>query len=171
MRSERNGNSPDTQDERQLVVFGLGEEDYGVDISLVREIIAMQKITKLPQAIKSVEGIINLRGNIIPVVDLRKRFELPSTDYTSKTRIIVVEIDGETVGLIVDCVLEVIRVPATSIEPPESIVVNLDENLVEGIAKLDDRLIILLDVSKVLSLAPGERVRLDEARDVEISAE
>ena len=144
------------QDERQLVVFDLSTESYGVDIGAVREIIRLQEITKVPRTPEFVEGVINLRGGVIPVIDLRKRFELPVADETSDNRIVVVDIGGQNIGVVVDAVTEVLRVSADSIEPPSSVITTSESEYLLGIAKLDDRLIILLDLNQVLSEADQE---------------
>src|SRR5947207_14366443 len=105
-------------EERQLVVFQLGAELYGVEISRVHEIIRLQTVTKVPRAPSFVEGVINLRGKVIPVVDLRRRFGLPTADHTRASRIVVVELGDQVVGIIVDGVSEVLRVNTSTIEPP-----------------------------------------------------
>ncbi len=136
--------------EEQLVVFALGEEVYGVDIARVQEIIRLPAITRVPRTPDYIEGVINLRGKITPVMDLRKRFELPVSDLSRETRIMVVEIGGQMVGLIVDGVSEVLRVPAEAIEPPSALVTTVDSAYLRAIAKLDSRLIILLDLDRIL---------------------
>lgn len=137
--------------EEQLVAFQLDKEIYGVDIATVHEIIRMQEITRIPRAPSFIEGVINLRGKVIPVLDLRKRFNLPNGQYTDKTRIVVVEIPPHTVGLIVDAVSEVLRLPVEAIEPPSPVIANVDVEYLRGVGKLADRLIILLDLEKVLT--------------------
>ena len=139
------------QNELQLVVFDLTDEGYGVDISAVREIICLQEITQVPRTPEFVEGVINLRGKVIPVIDLRKRFGLTVEDESQDNRIVVVDIGGQDIGVIVDAVAEVLRIPANSVEPPASVITTADSDYLLGIAKLDSRLIILLDLRKVLS--------------------
>lgn len=141
-----------TAGEMQLVVFDLASEFYGVDIGDVREIIRMQAITRVPGAPPYVEGIINLRGQVIPVVDLRKRLDLKVSEQTVDSRIVWVTINEQDVGVIVDAVTEVLRIPVSSIEPPSSMVSNVDSDYLRGIAKLESRLIILLDLGKVLTM-------------------
>lgn len=138
--------------ENQLVVFHVADELYAVDIAAVEGIIKMQPITNVPHAPKFVEGVTNLRGTVLPVVDMRQRFGLALMEETKDTRIIVVEMNGLTVGMIVDAVNEVLRVPAEDIEPPSPMVTTVDSTFITGIAKVDDRLIILLDLAKVLTL-------------------
>lgn len=146
-------------DERQLVVFQLGAEFYGVDIARVHEIIRLQSITRVPRSPSFVEGVINLRGRVIPVVDLRCRFGLPTTEHTRASRIVVVEIADQVVGVIVDEVSEVLRVSAATIEPPSPVVTGVEADYIHAIAKLSDRLVILLDLDRVL--ARDERRALD----------
>ncbi len=144
------------QAEEQLVVFGLTQELYGVDIGRVQEIIRMQTITEVPRAPEFVEGVINLRGGIIPVIDLRKRFGMSHDDHDKETRIVVVEMGGQRVGLVVDRVSEVLRVPTANIEPPSALVTTVESAYLRAIAKLEDRLIILLDLDRVLRMDEQE---------------
>ncbi len=148
----------DTSTEMQLVVFDLASEYYGVDIGDVREIIRMQTVTRVPGAPPYVEGIINLRGKVIPVIDLRKRLELVVGEQTNESRIVWVTINEQDVGVIVDAVTEVLRIPISSIEPPSSMVSSVDSDYLRGIAKLDSRLIILLDLGKVLAMMDGQLI-------------
>lgn len=137
--------------EEQLVVFQLGDETYGIEISAVHEIIRMQSITKVPRTPEFVEGVINLRGRIVPVIDLHKRFNLPLEEETAHSRIIVVEVKGVTVGMIVDSVSEVLRLPQANIDPPPpAITGGIETEYLRGIGKWEERLIILLDLDKVL---------------------
>jgi purine-binding chemotaxis protein CheW len=137
--------------EHQLVVFDLANEQYGVDIAAVEGIIKMQAITVVPRAPEFVEGVTNLRGKVLPVIDLRKRFGLPRGETSKDMRIVVVEMGGATVGIVVDGVSEVLRVNAEAIEPPSPIVTTVDSAFIRGIAKVSERLVILLDLGKVLS--------------------
>jgi len=137
--------------ERQLVVFELAREVYGVSIGTVREIIRMQDITHVPNAPEFVEGVINLRSRVIPIVDLRKRFGVTVKEITPETRIVVVDIKGEDIGVMVDGVREVLRVSESAIEPASSIVTTLDSYYIQGIANLGGRLLILLDLDKVFA--------------------
>jgi purine-binding chemotaxis protein CheW len=154
--------------ESQLVVFNLANEDYGVDIAAVDGIVKMQPITTVPRAPSFVEGVTNLRGEVMPVIDLRKRFGLPPGETTKETRIVNVEMDGIKVGMVVDAVSEVLRVPEEAIEPPSPIIIAGDgdaaaatggrNTFITGIAKVGERLIILLDLAKVLN--PTEQADL-----------
>jgi purine-binding chemotaxis protein CheW len=132
--------------ELQIVVFELGDERYGLDIATVYEIIRHQPITAVPQAPAFVEGVINLRGRIIPVVDLRDRFGMVRGALTRASRIVVAEAAGTRVGLVVDGVSEVLMVPADAIEPTPEVAAGIDASYLRGIAKLGERLIILLEL-------------------------
>jgi purine-binding chemotaxis protein CheW len=135
-----------------LVVFALGDEQYGLDIDAVDSIIRLQPVTAVPRAPGFVEGLTNLRGTVLPVVDLHKRFGLPARDTTKDTRIIVAEAAGNKVGMRVDAVLEVRRVPQAAVEPPSPLVATVDSAFVTGVAKVEeDRLVILLDLERVLA--------------------
>lgn len=136
----------------QLVSFNLGPEEFGVDIGMVQEIVRMPEITRVPRTPAFVEGVVNLRGKIIPVVDLRKRFRLPVTENTKSTRIIIVTMNQRTVGMIVDGVSEVRRISSDSVDPtPEMVASVIDASYLKGIAKLEGRLLILLDLNLVLN--------------------
>lgn len=135
----------------QLVTFSIGEEEFGVDILKVQEIIRTMEITKVPRAPEFVEGVINLRGKVIPIIDLRKRFGLESRDHDKHTRIIVIEINNMIVGFVVDSVSEVLRIPANTVEPPPPVVAGLESEYISGVGKLEDRLLILLDLDSLLS--------------------
>lgn len=142
-----------TQSEQQLVVFDLAQEAYGVDIGTVREIIRMQDVTSVPHRPDYVSGVINLRGRITPVVDLRKRFDLTEQEITRDSRIVVVDIDGDDIGMIVDSVTEVLRISTTQIEPPSTMIAAGGSDYIVGIAKLEERLVLLLDLGRVLTTA------------------
>ena len=136
-------------EEMQLVIFDLGEETYGVDIGSVWEIIRIQEITKVPRTPEFVEGVINLRGKVIPVIDLRKRFGFMKAEATKDSRIVVVDIAGSDIGVVVDAVTEVLRLHSDSVEPPTGVTTS-DSAYLLGIAKLESRLIILLDLQTAL---------------------
>lgn len=143
-------NNLSSAQEEQVVVFQLMEQVYGVDINSVYEIIRMESITKIPRSPHFVEGVINLRGRIIPVIDLGLRFGLGQNERTQDSRIIIVEVSGQTIGMIVDSVQEVLRIPVNTIEPPPPVVNGVDAAYLRGIAILEERLIILLDQNKIL---------------------
>lgn len=138
--------------ENQYVVFKLEDEFYGVNIATVESIIKVQDITKMPHMPDFVEGITNLRGKVIPVIDLRKRFKLHSAAENDDTRIVVVEIDGIMAGMVVDMVTEVLRVSDDNIEPPSPMVSTVNTAFITSIAKVEDRLIILLDLGEILTI-------------------
>ncbi len=134
----------------QLVSFKIGSEEFGVEILNVQEINKMTQITKVPNSPEFVEGVINLRGRVIPVVDLRTRLNLEKKPHDKDTRIIVVEIIGRTIGFIVDSVNEVLRVPVNTFEAPPELVAGIGSEFIKSVGKLDDRLLILIDLNKVL---------------------
>ena len=134
----------------QLVIFKLANEDYGLPIQKVQEINRMVPVTKLPQTPEFMEGIINLRGRVMPVVDLRKRFGLVAKPAEDDTRIMIIDIGGQTVGIIVDAVNEVVQMPGASIDPPPPTFI-LEAQYIEGIGKMEDRLVILLNIDRILT--------------------
>lgn len=138
-------------DETQLVTFKVDREEYGVHIMQVQEIIRLAAITRVPRAPSFVEGIMDLRGKVLPVVDLRKRFALPTKEHTENSRVVVVNIDDMTLGLIVDAISEVMRLPNGAIEPPPRIIAGIESRFLKGIGRLEKRLLILLDLDKVFS--------------------
>ncbi len=140
----------------QLVTFSTGDEEFGVDILRVQEIIRTMAITKVPKAPEFVEGVINLRGKVIPIIDLRRRFGLQPKSHDKHTRIIVIEINTMIVGFVVDSVSEVLRIPASTVEPPPPVVAGLESEYISGVGKLEDRLLILLDLDRLLSRADIE---------------
>ena len=135
----------------QLVTFSLDQEEFGVDILKVQEIIRMMEITKVPKSPEFVEGVINLRGKVIPVIDLRSRFGLDSHAYDKDTRIMVIDINKVIVGFVVDAVSEVLRITADTVEPPPPVVAGIESDYISGVGKLKDRLLILLDLDRLLS--------------------
>ena len=134
----------------QLVSFHLGGEEYGIEILSVQEIIRMMELTRVPNSPDFVEGVINLRGKVIPVIGMRKRFNMPAIEHTQQARIIVVEVDGHDVGFVVDAVNEVLRIPTDTVEPPPRLA-KVEREMVKGVGKLENRLLLLLDVQKLLS--------------------
>jgi purine-binding chemotaxis protein CheW len=133
----------------QLVTFVVGTEEFAVPILSVQEINRMMQITRVPQSPAFVEGVINLRGKIIPVVDLRRRFGLAQAQESVDSRIVVVEVAGRVIGFTVDRVNEVLRIPTSIVEPAPAMVTGLDTDYVQGVGKLDDRLLILLDLVRL----------------------
>lgn len=137
----------------QLVSFSIGEEEFGVDILRVQEINRMLDVTRVPNAPEYVDGVINLRGKVIPIVDLRQRFGMERREHDKNTRIIVVELSGQVLGFVVDAVREVLRIPRSVTEPPPALAGGAREEYIIGVGKLDDRLLMLLDLEKVLRTA------------------
>jgi len=140
----------------QLVSFNLGSEEFGIDILKVQEIIRLINITKIPNSPEFIEGVINLRGRVIPVISLRIKLGMQKIEYSNSTRIIVVEISNNIVGFVVDGVSEVLRIPANITEPPPSMVAGVDSEYITAVGKLEDRLLILLDLEKILALNENE---------------
>ena len=149
--------------ELQVVGFRIGRETFGVPISLVREIVRVPSITSVPNAPDYIEGVINLRGRIIPVVDLRKRFHEIVGEPSKKNRIVVVELENRLIGLMVNSASEVLRIPPSEIEAPQDVFQEGELNYITGVGKLRGRLIILLDLNKILQR--GELRRLDDVAE------
>ena len=145
----------------QIVGFRVGSETFGVPIQSVHEIVRMMDITSVPDAPVYIEGVINLRGKIIPVIDLRKRFGEKEIKSSKKNRILVAEIGTKMVGLVVDAASEVLKMPPSDIDPPPNVFEEGDLNYVTGVGKLNGRLIILVELSKIMQR--GELRRLGEA--------
>jgi purine-binding chemotaxis protein CheW len=143
----------------QVVSFRLGGEEYGVNIAQVQEIIRMVEITHVPRAPHFMEGVINLRGQLIPIIDLRTRFGMPRIDPTKSTRIVVTEIGNKRVGIVVDSVSEVLNIPVENVEDAPEMVAGVGTEYIQGVGKLGERLIIMLDLSKVISTE--EKQQLD----------
>ncbi|SDC68876.1 MULTISPECIES: chemotaxis protein CheW [unclassified Candidatus Frackibacter] len=143
----------------QLVIFQLSKEEFGIEITKIKEIIRMKEITKLPNSSETFLGIINLRGNIVPIVDLRKKFNLEEK-LTNKSRIIIIEVDGQNIGIIVDSVSEVLRIKSDEIEDAPDKIVGIRNEYLKGLAKVKDRIIILCDLEKLLTVE--EKINLKE---------
>jgi purine-binding chemotaxis protein CheW len=133
----------------QLVGFRLDNEDFAIAITKIQEIILMKPITRIPQVPDFIEGLINLRGSVIPIINLRKRFGLSPRDRDDETRTIVVNVHDKTVGCIVDAVTQVMRINRDQIQPPPLSVLAINYQYLAGLAKLDDRLVIILDIDKL----------------------
>ncbi|WP_400162994.1 chemotaxis protein CheW [Brevibacillus sp. TJ4] len=137
--------------EVKVIVFRLKDEEYGVEVNQVKSIEKLEHITRVPRTPQFVKGVINLRGVVTPIIDLRKRFDLEESDYTDSTRIIIVAVGELEVGLIVDAANDVIDIPVDAVEPPPEVVGGVEAAYLRGVAKLDKRLLILLNLDKVLS--------------------
>jgi purine-binding chemotaxis protein CheW len=157
-KSQLRKTAPETEKYVQMISFSVGSERFGVEILVVQEIIMMSNITEIPNSPDFVEGVINLRGNIIPVLDLRKRLRLrgytrTGDAYKPGTRILVVEIEGNVTGFIVDSVAKVLTIPAAKIAPPPDIIVAGVQSLyISGVVHLDEGILIILDFRRILSL-------------------
>jgi len=147
-----------TKNEIKFVIFRLGDEEFGAPIQQVHEILRMVEITRVPRAPQFIEGVINLRGKVMPVLDLRQRFELPQNTPIGQQRIMEVEIENQVLGMIVDSVTEVISVPVDAIETPPPMIADIGGEYLNGIAKLHDRIIILLNFDKVLSQQETQQI-------------
>lgn len=148
----------------QLIVFKIGKEEFGVPIQQVKEIIRLTPITAVPRSPVFIEGVINLRGQIVAVVDLARRLQLKPQPRCDNTRIIVLEIETNTVGVIVDEVSEVLRFSSDAIEKaPELIVTELQQKYIKGVGKLGERLIILVDLVKIFTQKEVEDLRAHSA--------
>ena len=136
---------------KQLISFTVASEEYGLELLRVKEVIRMRQVTWLPKAPACVKGIINLRGDVIPIVDLRERFGLDAREQTVMTRVIVVEVEGTPVGMVVDSASQVVRIPVDQFEPPPAVMGEGARDSINAVAKSGDRLIIIVDVDRILS--------------------
>jgi purine-binding chemotaxis protein CheW len=134
----------------QLVSFKVEGEEFGVDILKVQEIIRMLEITQVPDTPPFIDGVLNLRGKVIPIMDLRSRFGLPRKDHDKNSRIVVVDLSGKIIGFVVDCVNEVLRIPKSVTEAPPPILSGIDAEYITAVGKLEDRLLLLLDLDRVI---------------------
>ena len=153
----------------QLVTFRLGQEEFGLDVFKVHEILRHQEPTAMPRAPEFVEGVLDVRGALVPVVDLRRRFELPEPKVDDDTRIVLVDFQGERLGLVVDSVTEVLRAPETAVSPPPSYFRGLAAEFIRGIVRLEGRLVVLIDLDRILSTQ--ERLALQQSGAGEAEAE
>ena len=147
---------------KKVIVFQLNDEEYAISVQQVGSIERMQKITRVPRTANFVKGVINLKGIVTPVIDLRTRFGIEPIDFQDATRIIIVYMEDMEVGLIVDAANDVLDIPESAIEPAPEVVGVVDIDYIEGVAKLENRLLILLNLQKVLS-----RDEMDELHSVE----
>ena len=154
-----------TGDTQQFLTFALGGEEYGVEILKIQEIKGFSAITPLPNAPAYVKGVLNLRGTIVPIVDLRKKFGLPGVEYTKFTVIVVVQVQGQTMGFIVDAVSDVLTVAGTDIQATPDLHGQVDTTSLTGLAKAGEKLVILLDIDKVLNAAETLRSAVAAGRN------
>jgi chemotaxis signal transduction protein len=169
-------------EDRQFVSFKVADEEFASDIMLVQEIIRLAKVTRVPHAPDFVEGVVNLRGNVLPVIDLRRRFGMEEKDYDDATRVVVVDIDRRKTGIIVDAVSEVLNLPKSAVEPAPAIVkAGVDEDFIEGVGKIEggERMLLVLRIDKLLSesdlsslrdLADGEPLGAGSAEEAAATA-
>ena len=141
----------DSEDSTNLVTFRLGTGEYAIDIMQAKEIIKMEKITLIPNAPDFVEGVINLRGNIIPIIDLKKRFNLEETDGDKNTGIIIVKIEDVDMGIIIDSISKVVSMANSDIQPPPPMLSGIGQKYIKGVGKLEDKLLVVLDLEKLFS--------------------
>jgi purine-binding chemotaxis protein CheW len=142
----------ETGELRQFISFSVGEEEYGLELLRVKEVIRVREITWLPKAPSFVKGIINLRGDVIPVIDLRERFGLGARETAASARVIVVEVEQRLIGMVVDSASQAVRIPADQIDPPPPVLGRFSQEFISGVGKLDDKLIILLNADAVLTV-------------------
>lgn len=154
----------------QVVVFQIGKELYSVGIDSVHEIVRIPCVTEVPDAPPFLEGVINLRGRVIPVIDLRKKLGLPAAEWNKSTRVLITENAGAMVGLLVDAVAEVKKLPPESVDAPPEMIAAVGIEYITGVAKVDDMLIILLDLRKVLSLEGWQRTGDPPGRQKQMAA-
>lgn len=145
--------------EKQYVIFRLGKEEYGVEIVNVKEICEYKESVKVPNTPGFVDGIINLRGDITPIINLKKRFNLSEVDINSDTRIIVININNRQVGFIVDEASQVLRITEEDIEPAPELVAGIEKKYIIGVGKLSDRIILLLDLEYILTEDEKEKIQ------------
>ena len=140
-----------TTELKQLIGFTVGAEEYGLELLQVKEVIRMRPITWLPKAPSCVKGIINLRGDIIPIIDLRDRFGMQPQEQTAMTRVVVVEVEGRPVGMVVDSASQVVRVPADQFDPPPEALGDASRDFITAVAKMGDKLIVMIDAARIIS--------------------
>lgn len=141
-----------SNDEVQLVAFKLSKEEYGVSILHVQEIKRLTDITRVPYTPEFIKGVMNLRGSVLPVIDLKKRLGLVEEPYSEDTRIIIVKVDDISIGMIVDAVTEVLAIGPDHIEAPEAVVDGTENNFISGVGNLDNRLVIMLNLNEIVGL-------------------
>ncbi len=141
----------------QLVGFKVDREFFGVPIGMVKEIVRLPEITPVPDTPEFVEGVINLRGKIVPVIDMRKRLGAASIDYGRASRVLILELGGKIVGLIVDSASEILKISEEAVEPPPELVSSIGGDYITGVGKLNDKLIVMLDLTKLMSVEEIKR--------------
>jgi purine-binding chemotaxis protein CheW len=160
----RNGTREDEREElQQFVTFTIGSEVYGVDVLKVQEIIGITEITYVPNSLPFMKGVINLRGSVVPVVDLRIKFRMQERQYDATTVIIIVEVKSRSIGMIVDAVSDVIDIAVTSIHDTPHFSTSIETDYIKNIGRKDDQLVIILNVDKILTVEEMESVKKKEA--------
>lgn len=173
MLKNDNTSTPVAPREVQLVLFKMSGSEFGVEIHQVREINRVGEITKVPKAPEFLEGVMNLRGRIVPVVDLKKRFHLPPVEATSQSRIIIIEVGDQFIGLWVDRVTEVLKVSPSAVSPPPEMILTIAGEYISGLVEVKERLVILLNLPRILrldeikALADAEATAVEEMRIAE----
>lgn len=147
------------EDSLKVIVFQLDQKQYGVNLQQVLSIERLQAITQIPLTSSFIKGVMNLRGNIIPVIDLREKLDLGHTEQTEATRVLIVQIDTSKVGLVVDTATDVIDLNTSMIEPAPDLIVGITKEYLMGVAKLGDSLLVLLDIEHVLNLKEKEKIQ------------
>ncbi|MCP4133595.1 MAG: purine-binding chemotaxis protein CheW [bacterium] len=140
-----------TEEEKQYVTFVIGEETYGVSVLKVQEIIGQTPITHVPNTLPFMKGVINLRGSVVPVLDMRSKFHMAEKEYDSTTVIIIVEVKDRLVGMIVDSVADVLNIPIKSIQDTPHFSAKIETDFIDGIGQVDESLVIILDVERILT--------------------
>lgn len=148
----------DAVDTNQYVTFLIGSEVYGVEVLRVQEIIGMTRVTQVPNSMHFMKGVINLRGTVVPVVDMRLRFVMDEKDYDNFTVILIVEVKGTMIGMIVDSVSDVVNIPVKDIQDTPHFSVNIRTDYIKGIGRIEEDLVIVLDVDKILSHEEIEKI-------------
>ena len=142
----------DTGELRQFISFSVGEEEYGLELLRVKEVIRVREVTWLPRAPSFVKGIINLRGDVIPIIDVRDKFGLEPGEQTAQTRVIVVEVERRLMGMVVDSASQVVRIPTDQVDPPPPVLGGTSQEFITGVGKLEDKLVILLNADAILTV-------------------
>ncbi len=156
---------------KQFIGFTVGEEEFGIELLHVKEVIRIREITRLPGTPACVRGIINLRGDVIPLVDLREKFGLEAKEYGGMTRVIVVEVEGSLVGMVVDSASQVVRISSEEIEPPPPVLGRRSTEYVTGVGKRDGKLMILVDALSIFTSEEVEGMTRTAAEAVAVSAQ
>lgn len=151
--SQSSANAAALQEADEFLTFALGKEEYGVDILKVQEIRSYEGVTRLPDAPDYIKGVINLRGTIVPVIDMRLKFRLENADYSALTVMIVLSVAGRVVGIVVDSVSDVVRLGGEQIRPVPELGATIDSQFLTGIGTLDERMLILLDIERLMASA------------------